>query len=122
MNKITCYVFCLSFLILLGSCGGPKTDAKKLEKLLISHTQVFENIASDKNINEQEAKEVARLMEDMKNFNLEIEKKYSPDPKGKEMFETYLNKNEERFSLLYTNYYNSLLNLFDCEGSENLDL
>lgn len=122
MNKITFYVFCLSFLILLGSCGGPKTDAKKLEKLLISHTQVFENIASDKNINEQEAKEVARLMEEMKNFNLEIEKKYSPDPKGKEMFETYLNKNEERFSLLYTNYYNSLLNLFDCEGSENLDL
>ena len=38
------------------------------------------------------------------------------------MLEEYFNKNEENFSLIYTDYYNSLFGLFNCEGSENLDL
>lgn len=122
MRKISFLVFGLACIILLSSCGGPKTDAKKLETLLKPHTQAFVEIASDNKIDEKEAKEVSKLMEEMRNFNSEIEKKYESDPKGKEMLEEYFNKNEENFSLIYTDYYNSLFGLFNCEGSENLDL
>lgn len=122
MKKIALLVALAAFVIGFVSCGGPEADAKKLVKMIKGQTELFEKVASDKKIDKDEAENIKKSLKELEDFNKEMEKKYENDKEGKDKVEKYFKDNETELEKVYDTYFKAMMSLYDCEGSENLDL
>jgi accessory colonization factor AcfC len=119
MKKIIILFLSISLVILVSSCGGPKSDIKKMLKMYEDYTEVAVDATKDKVLDENEIEELNEIMKDIEAFGDEMDKKYEKDENATKEAEDYLA--EEKNTEIVKKYTKALMSLWDCEGAENLE-
>ena len=116
MKKITILLSLVAFVFALASCGGPESDAKKMVKSMEEYTKVANKAAEDQKLDAKEIEELNGISAEMK----EIEDKYKDDKEGQEKVEKYFEENEEELKKVIEEFTVAAMNIYGCEGAENL--
>jgi len=114
--KILVFTFSILFLI---SCGGPKSDTKKMLKYIKEYTEVAEKALKDRTITDKEAEKLNKIKSKIEKYSAKIDSKYSEDLEAQKVIQDVLNVDENKKIML--NYTEILMRLWNIEGKEKLN-
>ncbi len=119
MKKITLFSLAAVLIITLASCGGPKSDVKKMLKMFENYTEIAVKAVDDKVLNEKELEELNKISKEIDDFSKEMDKKYEEDTEAQKLMQDFMK--EEDNKKIMVEYTDALMSLWDCEGAENLE-
>ena len=113
--------------IFIVSCSTTKSSnyATKDVDSMIKKINKYMNLASkcskDSELNEKEIKKLNDLNAELTGFEEEMDEKYRNDSIGNKIVEEYMKKNDAEYEKLFDEFYNIMLKLYECEGSDKVD-
>lgn len=109
------FIFIISFSLTIYSCKptGPRQEVERLSKKIVEHIKILNKAIEDKKITEQEAVEIKTAIIDLQKAFIQFDKKYKNDPDAHKDKEAELEK-------IYENYFTTLMEVYNCEGSEKV--
>lgn len=120
MKKIAMLLGMVVFVLAFASCGGVKSDAKKMKKSVEKITKVSNEAAADKKLDEKEITEINGLLADMQKMGDEFDKKEKDDAKYKTDMEAYEKENKAEMDKLKEDFMTALIKLQECEGFDKI--
>ncbi|HPX75953.1 MAG TPA: hypothetical protein PLW77_05160 [Bacteroidales bacterium] len=116
------FIFILSFSLIVYSCKpiSPKQEVEALRKKIVEHTDILNKAIEDKKITEQEAVEIETAIIDLQKAFIQFDEKYKNDQDAQEIIQVYFKDNEVELEKIYEDYFISLMEVFNCEGSEKI--
>lgn len=119
MRKITLLSVAAIMIIALASCGGPKSDVKKMLKMFKEYTGIAVKATEDKVLDDKEIEELNKLSLEIDEFSKVLDEKYKSDSDAQKEMQDYMK--EEDNKKIMVEYTDALMSLWDCEGAENLE-
>jgi hypothetical protein len=118
MKKIA-VLFIVASIFALVSCGGLKTDVKKMLKLYKEYTEVANKATEDGKLDDGEIKDLNELQKKLDNFDDEMEKKYEDNEEAdKEALKIMEDLDGEK---VMKEYMDAINKIYECDGWENLE-
>lgn len=116
------FIFIVSFSLTIYSCKptGPRQEVERLSKKIVEHTKILNKAIEDKKITEQEAVEIKTAIIDLQKAFIQFDKKYKNDPDAQEIIQIYFKDKEAELEKIYENYFTTLMEVYNCEGSEKV--
>ena len=121
MKKFAILLILTASMISLESFAGPKSDAKKMIKVIKNYTAVAVEAAEDKKLDDREIEELKFIGNELIEFEKEIQEKYKDNKKGEKAINKYLEDNKAELEKVYEEFFNAMMALYACEGAEKLD-
>jgi hypothetical protein len=119
MKKIALLSIAAVIIIALSSCGGPKSDVKKMLKMFKEYTEIAVKAAEDKTLDEKELEGLNKLSKEIDDLSKVLDEKYESDADAQKLMQDFMK--EEDNKKIMVEYTDALMSLWDCEGAENLE-
>jgi vacuolar-type H+-ATPase subunit I/STV1 len=119
MKKTLLITLAVSTILLLASCGGPKSDVKKMLKLFEEYTKIAEKATEDNILDENEIKDLNKISNEIEEFSKEMDEKYENDTDAQKEMQDFMKEDDNK--KIMNEYTDALMSLWTCEGAENLE-
>lgn len=118
MKKIA-VLLSVAFIFALVSCGGLKTDVKKMLKLYKEYTELANKATEDGKLDEGEIEDLNKLQKELDGFEDEMEKKYEDNEEAdKEALKIMEDLDGEK---VMKDYMEAIDKIYECDGWEDLE-
>jgi CHASE3 domain sensor protein len=118
MKKLS-VLFSFALIFALVSCGGLKTDVKKMLKLYKEYTAEANKASEDEKLDESEIKTLNEIQKKMDEFDEEMEKKYEDNDEADDEAEKLMKELDGE--TVMKEFMEAIDKLYECEGWEDLE-
>lgn len=119
MKKVALLSLAIVVVLAFVSCGGPKSDVKKMLGMFEEYTQIAVKAVEDKKLDDSELKELNTISKEIDDFSKEMDDKYESDTDAQKLMQDFMK--EEDNKKIMKEYTDALMALWECEGAENLE-